>query len=114
VSWEIAKRRVKPAILPKITEANRGKTANPRLKCTGVRTTRRQSAAFRLAFSFSRERTPFHNKKPGAVTRPGICITLTDICFYMNLVTFVNIDDAGRTDDAEPHDALWSRERCRY
>ena len=33
--------------------------------------------------------TFFHDKKPGAVTRPGICVTVTDIPFYMNLVTFV-------------------------
>ena len=33
--------------------------------------------------------TPLHNKKPGAVTRPGFCVTVTDMFFYMNLVTFV-------------------------
>jgi len=31
----------------------------------------------------------FHNKKPGAVTRPGIRVILTDIYFYMKSVTCV-------------------------
>ena len=33
--------------------------------------------------------TLFHSKKPGAVTRPGLRITPTDIYFYMKLVTCV-------------------------
>ena len=31
--------------------------------------------------------TLFHNKKPGAVARPGLRITLTDIRFYLSFVT---------------------------
>ena len=34
-------------------------------------------------------RTFFNNKKPGAVTRPGLRTSLTDIVLYLNPVTFV-------------------------
>jgi hypothetical protein len=54
---------------------------------------------FALLFPSPENGTPFHNKKPGAVTRPGICVTVTDICSYMNFVTFVNTDDAGPMPD---------------
>jgi hypothetical protein len=82
-NWKTAKKTRKIGNSAENNRAEQEKTANPRPG----------SACRRLpllkldTFLSAGNDALFHDKKPGAVTRPGICVTLNYICFYRNHVT---------------------------
>jgi hypothetical protein len=83
-NWKTAKKTRKIGNSAENNRAEQEKTANPR---PGSATRRRLPFLKLDTFLSAGNDAFFHDKKPGAVTRPGICIALTYIRFYRNHVT---------------------------
>jgi hypothetical protein len=84
-NWKTAKKTRKIGNSAENNRAEQGKNSTSSWPGS---TTRRRLPLLKLdTFLSAGNDAFFHDKKPGAVTRPGICITLNDVRLYRNHVT---------------------------